>query len=333
MVETETTPEETEEEKPSAETEGREIDEEQEDYNPHYFLAQELRNQGVLPEEFEIGEDVGYSDIVNHYRDRMKAPLRAELESELRQEHIQNGWTEEDLFYARAWRQGVDPRSFAPAERLRTYGSIDIEALSDEDKLTVVRSMYEFRGTGIEEADILIKAREEAGTSAELLQEAVNFHKTQYESWAEQERARQAQYQEQVNAQRTAVQNKVNNVIQSRQVSGLTITSDQAKDLHKDIYEAHETVEVDGKLQKVPAVNKFLYEFQNNVELQLELYLLHKYRDRVLQATKNTAVGEVEQALLEASGRKIKSKKTSKKPPKVADKNMESARVLTRLNF
>jgi hypothetical protein len=287
--------------------------EEEDKFNPHFFLARQLKEDGILPEEMEVDEDITYDKLVEAYRSRMENPLRQELESQVIQEALNKGWNEQDLFYARAYSQGVDPRMFQPAERMRQYGSVDVDKLDDKASMEVVKSMYQFKGTSDADAEILIQAREDSDTFDQLVKEAVDYHKQGYTEWKTQEDQRAAAYQAEQIAQRNAVQSKVKTILSERKVAEFSMTKEQAEDLYKDIYEANATVEVEGQLQRVPEINKFLHEFTNDVELQIKLYMLHKHQDRLLQSAKNTAKNELEEEMLRASGREVKKEETNQK--------------------
>lgn len=274
--------------------------------SPHYYIALELQERGELPPDLEITPDITYQDIIDNYRKAVSSPIKQEIEAATKEALLERGWKDEDLFYVNALKNGVDPTIFQPAERMRQYGQLDIQKMDDDSKKIVVRSMYNLRNTPEDEVELLITAREERGELDTLASSAIEFHKQGYSTWRQQEEARLSQIEAEKEKDREALKRTINDTINSRTIGGINITHDQAKTLHDDIFVSNEVVDVEGNKMKVPAVNKFLYQFQNDVKLQLELYAMWKFRDNLKEQAQESAVGEIEKKMIEARGRVIK---------------------------
>lgn len=274
--------------------------------SPHFYIAQELKQRGELPADFDITPDITYQDIIDNYRRAVVTPIQQEVETAAKEALLQRGWNEDDLFYASAFKNGVDPTIFQPAERMRQYGQLDIQKMDDDAKKTVVRSMYNLRNTPEDEVELLITAREDRGELDSLATQAISYHKQGYEGWRQEEETRIKNKEHESATERDNLKKTIHDTINSRTIGGIKITHEQAKSLHDDIFTSNEVVDVEGNKMKVPAVNKFLYQFQSDVKLQLELYAMWKFRENLKEQVKEGAISDIEEQMIKARGRVIK---------------------------
>ena len=108
IVDDPTQPEEAEEEI-EEEQEPEEEVEEEDDVNIHYYIARQLHKDGVIPEEFDIKDDIQYSEVISAYKNSMEKTVLPDLEQRAEQRVKEKGFDLELLPYARAYRNGVDP--------------------------------------------------------------------------------------------------------------------------------------------------------------------------------------------------------------------------------
>lgn len=289
----------------SSEDEGQEI-------NPAFYMAKLLKAKGDLGDDFELSEDIGLDDVRAALLAKHVEPaLQAAKEQATRE--LSSKYSEEDLLYVQALRNGTPKEDIDIVERMRVIGSMDLESMTDAEKESAALSMYVLRGTPEKEARILIDAQKD--NIDELVGTSISMHADGFNNWRNEQAQAEAAREQAELAKKQQALRQVNEVFKTKTVGGFKMSDDQVQALHSDLYETQETLEVDGKSYPVSAINKFLYQFQNDVSLQLEAYLRLKHSDQFFAAAKDSATLEIEKEMQEAlSTRKIKSKPKHKKP-------------------
>lgn len=294
------------------EDEGYEDDDEADDdsdgFNANFFMAKSLKKTGDLPDDFEIPEDISYDQVFTTVRERIVGQSREEGRREGLEE-IRAKYSEEDLLFVRGYRLGADPAQFNTLERMRQYGALDLTTATEEQKMALVHSMHTLRGMDPEDASILVSAKKDQLDA--LAAEAKTAHGQGFAQWKQNVEAQDAANAEAKRKQESAAIAQVNEILTTRQVGQTKMSPEQAAALRRDLFEAHETLVVEGKSYPVTAVNKFLHEFQNSAALQLELYMLRQNKDLFIEKTRKDAADEVE-AEMRKSAKKVRHRSSKK---------------------
>lgn len=295
--------------------------------NYHYFHAKRLQEEGRLPEDFEIGEDITYDDIREAYNSKLTHDAPVEAKETLVEELKTLGYNEEDILFARAYRNGADPRQFSQVEIARQYGAADVSKLTAEQKHDMAKSMYLMRGMEPEEADALIQASD---LDAQV-EKSKKFHGQQYEQWEQAQQQQEQQREEAARQQRAHVNQTINRVLSTKEAKGMKFTKEMSDKLKRGLYEADETLEIQGNVHRVTAINKFLYEFQTDLELQMKLFLQHTNAEEFKAAAKSAAQEELEKEMRKGGqGRPLKTKSTNRKPARALENDPS---IIARIGF
>ena len=287
-----------EEEKVKEVEEVKKEEETPEEFNALFFLAKQLQEDGVLPESFEINESITYADIYSEFRDNIESPLTESVKEEVYAALREQGINEHDLSMAKALRAGISPNLLYEAGRYEYYSSIDLKETADEVKKQLIEKMWVDKNYGAREIERLKDAIEIDESLDEDAQTAQEYFAAKYAEFEKNSKKSQAQ-QEQFRAELAADQKrKVRNIFSSKILLGDKLTDNQVKVLEKSWTEATEVAEVQGQNYKVTSFQKFLLEFNNDVETQLFAFKKYMFRGRDEEELQQVSKSEVEEELM-----------------------------------
>jgi hypothetical protein len=118
-------------------------EEEDDDINVSYFLANALKEQGVIDAD-EIPKDIDEQKVFELYKESHKERLFQEVQAELTSTLQSRGITEDHLTMAMALQSGYHPDMLMEHNRYKAFSSLP-EDVDTEDK-AVVAEWYQYRG-------------------------------------------------------------------------------------------------------------------------------------------------------------------------------------------
>lgn len=311
---------EIEEEEESEESEEQE-DEGDDDINVYYHIGKELQADSFLPEDFEIAEDVDPQTLKENIKQKLREQMEPAIKSEVYQNLVEMGYSEQDLVIARALRQGVDPRMLSTASMYETMATMPDDSDSPTKK-SVISQMYRARGFNDREIETLVKTAEEDENIDLLYNESRQFFKGKYDQFLE-EQEKVAQEREAAARQQSREANeKINAAIRERKIMDLEMTPEQAKQFEDAIRKQDQIVEVNGQKYRASEIQDFLYRFQADDTMKLYAFFLYKFKDEFKNSAKQVAKKEVEEDFLKGYQQRMikkakasKNRKTVKKEP------------------
>jgi hypothetical protein len=281
--------------------------------NSAYYMALQLRSDGALPEEFEVPEEISYPDIYAAYKDSIESNVYEEVQTQFAQELKNQGVTREELLYARAIHNGIDPNMLSEVSLHRAYSSLDEEATGIEKKKEAIAAMHKSRGLSDTESAGLINVSEANDKLDELFVTAKGYHKDKFEEFEKQEKEYYKSLEDYREEAKRASEKAIADILEKREVVTQKLTKKQASQLRKDIYESTETVTIQGQEHRASKVQKFLLEFQNNAEVQLFSYLSWLNSSENAVNLKEEAKNELEGEFLREYGNIIKGQGSTEK--------------------
>ena len=330
-TETDDTEAETEEGEESEESEEEEEEESDEndsdDVNPYYALAQSLIKDGFLSEEADIDDEIGGAELKDLYKSSIEQKAYDEIRAEVLEDLNTEGVNENTILYARAIQSGIDISQLNAAARIERYASVNVESISADDRVRLVKEWHKDRKLSDEESkklleDVEIDEGDEGVTK--LAEKAKEYYKNQFKDYRENQsklldESRIAQKKARVESEK-----KVNSMLTKREIRGEKITKDQAKEIKNAIYNKTEKVEVDGQTYNVTEFQKFLHKMNRDEETQLLMFKKFKYLETDRQTIKKEVKGEVEDDFLQGYKKSVKKdltpkRKTKRKSKKIND--------------
>lgn len=290
-------------------------DEDDEDsLNPYYYLGNQLKTDGLLSEEDEIGEDISGAELYNRFRESLKKEIEPQVVQEAMNKLAEQGVTDRDILFARAIRQGVDPALLSEASAYEKYASIPEDA-DKESKIAVVRAMYQKRNFNENEISRMIETADAEDEIDDLFNQSKEFFGNKRDEFVQSEQQRAAEYQQRVQQQEQEVNKRVKSILSSKKLMGEEISENEANEIYNSIYNPTDVVEVQGQKYRATELQKFLLEFNNNPELKLYLFKKWKYKDMDRDKMKKKVKDEMEKDFLNAYGNKITKKVKKTKQP------------------
>lgn len=249
--------------------------------NIHRPVAELLKENKYLPEDFEIGDDLDpdklEEEVISHYREKVESRIKGEVAKDLR-------------------KHGVDPQ-LAEINRIKSYGvtdqdlkklqvfnhnaniDIDSEAENYEEVIEGLGKQY-FKFRGIDEADIedyvatdmskydldelLNKYKSDFAKKGKEVQKTIQ---TRIQEGKQQEQEREAQQKEEIRKK-----------LDSGELDGRKYTKDQISYIRESLTEPTERIkDEDGNTVKVTRLEKLRTELSQDPEKELRLiadYLL-----------------------------------------------------------
>lgn len=284
-------------------------EEEQDNDNAYYHLAQQLRSDGFISEEEEISEDIDALTVYNSYKNKLKEDLEESVRQDLINKYQNQGYTDEDLIIARAYRNGVDPRYLSEAGRYEAYASVPEDA-QDSDKVAVIREMYRVRGFNNDEIDGQLSIIEKDKKVDEKFSESKSFFGSKYTEFKQQIKRTEEEAERKQKENEENVNNLIKSVITNREIRGYKLNSEQTKEIEKAIYTDNTVVEANGQKFKATALQKFLYEWQTNPELVIHSFIREYFKDQYTENIKKEAKKEVENDFLRGYEKSLKKRKS-----------------------
>lgn len=254
--------------------------------NVYRSLGNFLKKDGLFPEEIEIPEDADANFIKNNLKTTLESSLRDEVYTNVMQELSQQGINEHHLNMAMLLASGEDPNAISEVGRIQKYAELKLDDLAEnedyEDSLkTVIRSMYLDKGLNEKEAERMIKAAEIDDELEKVFEdEAVPYHKKRYEAIVQDTRRRQQEQIEFQKQQRKMAEDTVNNILTQKTVKGEKFDDETAKQLHSAIWVPNQVVEdQNGQRYQLTELQKFLHEFETDLELKIYMFKKWKFNE------------------------------------------------------
>jgi hypothetical protein len=252
-----------------------------EEINVSYFLANALKEKGILPKEIDIPEDISDEDVLNIYAYINEEKIRQKVEADVAEVLQGRGITEEHLQYAMALSNGIDPNEVSEYGRFKSYAeSANNYDLDSDKKINIIKTFHEQRGLAEDEIADRIEDIEYDDEKLERdWKRATDFFANKVKEF-EQENAR-ISYEREQQRYETQKRNKeiLDNIYRSGIISGEKMTPRQLEEYKSGIYNRDQIVEVGGQVYTSTKFEKFLFDFQNNFETQLLAFKLMNFRE------------------------------------------------------
>lgn len=306
-----TEPQDKEQEEPKAEDKSAEESQEEKKPNVYRAFADVLKQDGLLPEDLEVPENADSTFIGNTLREITEHQVRESVVQQVAQELENQGIRDHHLNMVMMLENGHDPSTISHMGRVEKYSSLSVEDIAESDSYEetmdeVIKSMYELKGFDKKDVDRMLKAIDSETEKEKIFaEEAVPFHKQTYEQIVQQERQaaqERAQYEMQ---KRQHDKQIVENIFSTRQVKDDKLDEKSSQELQKAILTMDQVVQTpDGQQHPTTEFQKFLYEFQTDLEMQIYLFKKLKFQD-FNEAKKTDEIRKKVEQELEAGMRSV----------------------------
>lgn len=263
-------------------------DEDYSGYSDAQILALSYIKEGVLPEDTDVSKMDALS-LKEALLENVMSTAESRAEEKLKQLYP----SERDLERAKLIFNGATDEEAQYIDTLDQLASLDVE--DDTEDGDVIRKHlivqhYIAKGFDKDKAEKFANTHFEDGEDIEEARAAVQY-------FSSESRARKQELEEKAEAERQAkikqqedFRNEVKEKINSGEFGGVKLTQKEQKKMYDSLFEATEELETpDGKVHKVSAYQKKMYEIQNDVEKQLLLAKLVLFDDLNVDKIKTQA--------------------------------------------
>lgn len=277
---------------------GEEIEED--DINVTFFLANALKEKGILPET-ELREDITDEEVLHLYEQAHAERIRLEEENKIALALEARGITEENLQYAMAIQNGYSPEFLLEQNRYRAFANLANEEEVDRNiQETVIREFHRSRGLMEDEIEDRMSDLDLNDDKFQTdFSRATEFFGAKYKEFENQNREFALQRERQMLEVQKRNRDLLASVETTGQIAGEKMTPTQLEDFRKGLYIQDEVVEVNGQPYRVSKFDKFINEFQNNFEMQLLAFKLLTFRDMDRKIISQEAVSKAEDDLFQ----------------------------------
>jgi hypothetical protein len=240
------------------------------DNNPK-VLAEYWKSIGKLPEDFDTNNITDYEELDTAYRSHREKELEEEIENRLLSRYEEEGYTKEDLEYAKIIRQGADPNALKESVIFRNIASEQVDPETDAGRQyaeDIIRLYYADQGFKEAKINKLVEAEFEDGSFTETLTEAQG-HFAEKANKIEQTEKQVAKAQaEQKAKDRETLKNSWISWLDRGEVAGAKYSKEEMSAVKKALFEPTEVVTAaNGKRERVTLLEKKRREMSQNKEL------------------------------------------------------------------
>lgn len=286
------------------------------DIDPYLYLGKILQEDGGLDSEFELKKGVSLKDLGQGVYSKLKKEYEPQILSELQKELESQGYSERELQLAKLMRGGVDvnllQNSLLVFERLSEYN----EDADESVKTATVRADFMQRGYNNEDIDVIIeKIKEKEELDSKYKESTVRFQQKTKSLYDEQNKLiedRNKKTKEAVEANVNLIKNKLS----SGEILGEKISKETAREIDNSIFKT-EIFDINGQKVNMSKFDKFVYDFNNDVELRVSAFKKYAFKDSDLSDIKKEVKKETEKEFIDAYKKSVQKsqKKVTKNNP------------------
>lgn len=271
--------------------------EEDDDINVSYFLANALKEQGVINAD-EIPKDIDEQKVFELYKESHKERLFQEVQDELSKTLQSRGITEDHLAMAMALESGYHPDMLLEQNRYKAFSGLP-DDVDTEDKKAVVAEWYQYRGLFEDEIKEKLDELELDDEKLDInFKRAKGTFKEVSEGFEKQVRQEALERDRLMHEAQQKNQQLLQNVRTTGELAGEKMTKPQLEQFERGIFTRDQKVEVNGQVFSASKFEKFMHDIQNNFESQLLAYKLYTMRDIDKEINQKQIEDKVEEKLL-----------------------------------
>lgn len=275
-----------------------ETPQEDEEINITFFLANALKEKGIISAD-DIKENITDEDVLKLYENSHAERIRAEEESKISLALQARGITEENLQYAMAIQNGYSPEFLLEQNRVRAYAQLgQQEDVSRDVQENIIKEFHRSRGLMDDEI-------EDRMTDLELNDEkfstdfkrATEFFGKKHQEFEQENQALALERERAMFEAQKKNRELLQTVFTTGKVGGERLTATQLEDYKKGLELQDEILEIQGQTYRASKFDKFIHEFQNDLETQLLAFKMMMFKDMDKKLVGQEAVSKAEDNL------------------------------------
>lgn len=276
----------------------QETTQEDEDINVTFFLANALKEKGIISTD-DIKENITDEEVLKLYENSHYERIRAEEESKISLALQARGITEENLQYAMAIQNGYSPEFLLEQNRVRAYAQLgQQEDVARDVQENIIKEFHRSRGLMDDEIEDRMTDLElnDEKFSTDFKRATEFFGKKNHEFEQENQAIALEREKAMFEAQKKN-RELLQTVFTTGTVGGEKMAATQLEDFKKGLELQDEVLEIQGQTYRASKFDKFIHEFQNNLETQLLAFKMMMFKDMDKKLVGQEAVSKAEDNL------------------------------------
>jgi hypothetical protein len=258
-----------------------------------YYTAKKLKDEGILPVD-EIDETVTFDDIYNAYRYTAEERVKNEVLSEVQRSLEAAGLKDDNIVLLQAIENGVPIDELNVVSRLQKYSTVDVNDVDDNSKLSIIKEMYSLRDMTDREIERNISAIQSNDEVDDEFRTAQDFFKGAVDLF-NQEQSEISRHR--LEAEKSYQQRNLeilSKAIKYGDIAGERITSEQSREIERDIFERKPFATEDGRQFMLSPFEEYIWRLNNDFEFQLLNFKNFKFRGKEVEIMKQRAMEEAD---------------------------------------
>lgn len=283
---------------------GDSVEEEDGNINVAYFLANALKEKGIIDVDV-VDKNISDEDVISLYSKAHEERIRYEEESRLIETLQSRGITEDNLAYAMAIQNGYSPDMLLEQNRIKALSQLPDDT---EDSLKEAAIIEFRRQSGWAEDEIedrmqdLILNEDKLGKEFDKARGFFAERKRVFDDDNHRATLERERVQQEVQERNRRL---ITNIYTTGKIKDETMTSSQLEAYKKALSDQSNVVEIDGRPYRASKFDKFIHEFQNDLETQLLVFKLMMFRDEDIGIATEEAGNKREDSIFKALQQRI----------------------------
>jgi len=314
----------------SEEQEEEDDDSSSEGQSQYFLLAQGWKEEGFLPEDLEVEEDISHEDLNYILKEAKKEELKESAREEVLSELQEEGYTPEMLETARQLYGEVKNEDIQEMNTLKTLSEVDLTGEENaEDRKEVLKYFYTDKGFSEEKAQKYADRAFYDETDEEELRDAQEHFRRSYEKKkADNEQKAQERIDKRKKKKKEEI-DTMKGLLKKGVINNVKYPKEVMDEVESKIFKESEIIEKDGRKYRVTPYQKKIWEMEQDPELKMQ-HIINVALGLNLESFKDSSVNSGAAKIIKELGSKSSKKASSKKDVKklLKDKNKKVGQVV-----
>jgi len=276
-------------------------------------LANQVKSEGYLPEDFEFkdGENVSLHSIKEAFIQRNRESIKSEIYKEVGIELQNAGINESNISTLRALENNVPLDEIYLVDKYRKLSTLK-EDTDKDSKLKSVKEMYTARNLDEDEIDNLVSELEiDDDKLNSAFEKSTNYFLNAINNFDSEQVRLESERVNKLMAIRKENETILDKAINKGELYNEKLSPTEMSGIKSAINNKDTTIVHEGKEYKVGAFEEHLYKFNNSFEYQLYLFKLQRFKDLQKDKIKKEINDENNKDFLSSYERAIKKQTKS----------------------
>lgn len=264
------------------------------------LLASRLKQDGLIAEDFEVGDETTAEDVENAYRSYNAEKIEKEKEYEVRQKLLEEYGGENVLEAAKKIRLGATEKDLEEEDVYGLLANADFDDIEVDKYDKAVEALFTnyYLAKGLSETEAMTNTQRdiEDGGIDDLVETRQGFFKEEVQNIQERYKRLEKEEKEKEKAKEEERISFVEERLESGEIDGFKYSTEDMQKVKAALFNKTETIVIDNKRIRVTKYQKKKHERAQDKEKQLAdiaNFILGVNRQTITKKSKKTAKKEI----------------------------------------